>query len=130
MFPAIISAGMAIIDKIIPDPKQKAEAKAKLIELEQQGQLKELEASMQVITAEAKSEHWITSAWRPIAALTLVFIIANNYIIYPYLSLFWTDAPKLELPPDLWDLLKLCLTGYIASRGVEKSIRIYKKGEE
>jgi len=88
MFPAIISAGMAIIDKIIPDPVQKAEAKARLIELEQQGQLKELEASMQVITAEAKSEHWITSAWRPIAALTLVFIIANNYIIYPYYPCF------------------------------------------
>ncbi len=90
------------------------------MELQQAGGLKELEASMATITAEAKSEHWIVASWQPITMLTFVFIIANNYIIYPYLSLFFTEAPKLEIPSDMWQLLKIGLGGYVVGRSAEK----------
>jgi len=53
-------------------------------------------------------------------------IVANNYIIYPYLSLFWSEAPKLILPPDLWDLLKIGLGGYIVGRSSEKVVKTIK----
>lgn len=36
----IISAGLKIIDKVIPDPTAKAEAQQKLLELQQNGELK------------------------------------------------------------------------------------------
>lgn len=36
----IISTGMKLLDKIIPDPIQKAEAQAKLLQLQQDGQIK------------------------------------------------------------------------------------------
>lgn len=36
----IVATGMKLLDKIIPDPKAKAEAQAKLIELQQTGELK------------------------------------------------------------------------------------------
>lgn len=120
MWTAIIPAVTSIIDKIIPDPKQKAEAQLKLIELSQHGQLKELEAAMNVVVAEAKSEHKITSTWRPITMLTFVAIIANNFILYPYLSLFWVDAPVLEIPDQMWNLLSIGLGGYVVGRTGEK----------
>ena len=125
----LIEIGLGIINKIIPDPQQKAEAQAKLIELQQQGDLKELDAAMQVISAEAKSEHWIVASWRPITMLTFVAIIANNYLLYPYLSLFWSNAPILDLSPDLWSLLKIGLGGYVVGRSAEKTAKHWKKND-
>jgi hypothetical protein len=123
---AIFEIGSKILDKVFPDPTVKAEAQAKLLALHQAGELKELDAAMQVITSEAKSEHFLVAAWRPITMLTFVAIIASNYLLYPYLSLFWDDAPVLTLPPDMWELLKIGLGGYIASRGGEKMIKNWK----
>lgn len=117
---ALISAGMSIIDKVIPDPLAKAAAQAKLIEIQQKGELQEIEASMSVVVAEANSQHWIVAAWRPIMMLTFTAIIANNYILYPYLKLFWVEAPVLDLPPDLWGLLKIGVGGYVVGRSAEK----------
>jgi Protein of unknown function (DUF3154). len=122
----ILSFGSTIISKIFPDPLERAKAQAALLELEQQGKLKELESAMNVIVSEAKSEHWIVAAWRPITMLIFAGIVANNYIIYPYLSLFWSEAPKLILPPDLWDLLKIGLGGYIVGRSSEKVVKTIK----
>jgi hypothetical protein len=124
---AILDIGGKIIDKIWPDPAKAAEAKTKLFELQQAGELKELDSAMQIITAEAKSEHFLVSAWRPITMLTFVFIVANNYIIYPYLSLFWDNAPMLEIPPDLWDLLKIGIGGYVAGRTGEKMMKSWRE---
>jgi hypothetical protein len=123
---AILGIGSSLIDKLIPDPKAKAEAQIKLMELSQKGGLAELDAAMSVIVAEAKSEHKITSQWRPITMLVFVAIIANNYLLYPYLSLFWENAPLLALPPDLWDLLKIGLGGYVIGRSGEKAVKSWK----
>lgn len=124
---AILDIGSKILDKVFPDPAQKAEAQAKLFALQQAGELKELDSAMQIITSEAKSEHFLVAAWRPITMLTFVFIVANNYIFYPYLSLFWDDAPMLAIPPDLWDLLKIGIGGYVAGRTGEKMMKNWKK---
>lgn len=95
------------------------------------GLLSELETTFlkvkgDIITAEAKSEHKLTSQWRPITMLVFVFIIANNYIIAPYATaLFGLYIPTLELTSDMWDLLKLGLGGYVAGRSVEKAMKHY-----
>ncbi len=81
---------------------------------------------MNIIEAEAKSSHWLTANWRPLTMLTFVVIVANNYILYPYLALFWPDAPVLEIPPDMWDLLKIGLGGYVVGRSVEKTAEVWK----
>jgi len=127
MVTQIIAAGMALIDKLIPDKQAQAEAKIKLLALQQSGDLKELESAMNIIVAEAKSEHWVTAAWRPITMLIFVSIIANNYILYPYLSLFWTDAPALVVPDPLWDLLKIGIGGYVVGRSAEKVAKVVKE---
>lgn len=129
MIGAILPFAGKIIDKIFPDKDEAQKYKLRLLEMDQAGELKELESAAQIITAEAKSEHWLTANWRPITMLTFVIIIANNYILYPYLSLFWSDAPSLAIPPDMWDLLKIGLGGYVVGRSAEKGIKMWKAGD-
>ena len=86
-----------------------------------------IKAQGDIITAEAKSEHWIVASWRPITMLVFVFIIANNYILAPYISmLFSIEVPTLDLTQNMWDLLKLGIGGYIVGRSVEKSAKHFK----
>ena len=87
--------------------------------------LTELQAS--VVIAELQSGAWLAQNWRPITMLTFVFIIANNYILYPYLSLFWGEAPVLEIPPDMWGLLKIGLGGYVVGRSGEKIAKALRR---
>ena len=124
---AILDIGGKLIDKIWPDPVEKAKAQARLFELQQAGELKELDSAMQIITSEAKSEHFLVAAWRPITMLTFVLIVANNYILYPYLSLFWESAPVLAIPPDLWDLLKNGIGDYGAGPTGENMMKSWNK---
>ncbi len=123
---AIFDFGSTLLDKFFPDADEKAKAKLKLVELQASGELTKLQARAGIITAEANSEHFLVAAWRPITMLIFVFIIANNYILYPYLSLFFDAAPKLDLPKDMWDLLKIGIGGYTVGRTVEKSVKTYK----
>ena len=126
MISVLLPSIFSIVDKLIPDKEAQAKAKLELLTLSQKGELKELEAVVSIVNAEAKSEHWVVAAWRPITMLVFVAIIANNYLLYPYLSLFWSNAPLLTLPSDLWGLLKIGLGGYVVGRSVEKATEAYR----
>ena len=119
--------GSTLLDKFFPDKDAANKAKLILMEMKQSGELSKLQASAGIVTAEANSDHWLAANWRPITMLTFVFIIANNYILYPYLALFFEEAPKLEIPPDMWALLKIGLGGYVVGRSVEKAVTGLKK---
>jgi|TARA_R110000787_G_scaffold113067_3_gene222110 hypothetical protein len=122
----LIEAGLRIIDKIIPDPAAKAEAKLRLLEVQQTGDLAEVEAAMNVVVAEAKSEHALTSQWRPITMLVFTAIVANNYIIAPYLAAIFGWSVTLEMPDQLWNLLSIGIGGYVVGRSSEKAIKSWK----
>lgn len=112
----------AITGEKIQDPQKVLDNLAKL-------ETTFLETQGKIIVAEAESEHPLTSQWRPITMLVFVFIIANNYIIAPYMSaLFSVEVPTLELTKDMWELIKIGLGGYVLSRGVEKSVKSWKGG--
>ena len=86
---SILDFGGKIIDKLFPDPEQKAKAQATLLQLQQSGELAEIAESVKVVTAEAQSDSWLAANWRPITMLVFVFIIAQSilaggtYIGYP-----------------------------------------------
>lgn len=123
---AILSIGEKLIDKFFPDPQARAEAKLKLVEMDQRGELEHLAIAASVINTEAKSEHWLVAAWRPITMLSFVAIIINNYILVPYLGLFFDTGITLDIPPDMWDLLKLGIGGYVMGRSGEKMVKLWK----
>lgn len=50
----------------------------------------------------------------------VIVIVANNYIIYPYLSIFTDKVRVLDLPDRLWQLMEIGVGGYILGRTAEK----------
>tara|TARA_R110000851_G_C12884368_1_gene546403 strand:- start:58 stop:456 length:399 start_codon:yes stop_codon:yes gene_type:complete len=129
-FPGMISSVTGLASKFIADKdlKEKLESAIKEKMLVHQSQY--ISYQRDIITAEAKSQSSLARNWRPITMLVFVLIILNNYLIYPYIQLFGGTAVQLPIPPDMWDLLKLGIGGYIAGRSVEKGIESWKKKEK
>ena len=127
MIAALLPVVGEVIKRVLPDKDAQVKAQTELNTMLMDGSIKEFEKQAEIIIAEAKSEHWLTANWRPLTMITFVVIIANNYILYPYLSLFWSEAPSLEIPPDMWDLLKIGLGGYTIGRSGEKIAKVWKQ---
>ena len=62
---AALEVGGRLIDKLFPDPKQKADALLKLKELEQSGDLAVIAGQTESNKVEAASPDRFTSRWRP-----------------------------------------------------------------
>lgn len=110
-----------VIERVFPNPTDRDKARLEVLVLQQQGATKELEERVKVIVAEAQSGSWLANSWRPITMLSFVAVIVNNYILFPYLSLFGVPAVMLELPVHVWDVIELGLGGYVVGRSVEKT---------
>lgn len=119
----LVGGLFGLIDKAVEDKDAATGIKAKLQEMVLTGQMKEIEAAAAVIVAEAKGDSWLQRSWRPLLMCLFGTIVANNYLIVP---LFGT--PAAPIPPDMWDLLKLGIGGYVVGRSVEKGVRVWKEG--
>ena len=93
----ILNTGLAIIDKLIPDPAQKAEAKLKLLALQQQGEFKQLEADLQLAQGqidinkiEAGSEDNFRAGWRPFIGWVCGMGFATQFFFGPWMT--WIAA--------------------------------------
>lgn len=127
----IIGVGMKILDKVIPDPAAKAEAQAKLLELQQQGRLAELQADSveaQELTkrqaADMASDSWLSKNIRP---MTLIAILAG-YFIFAMMSAFDmdTNSKYVELLGQ-WGML--IMSFYFGGRTLEKIIDMKEKNK-
>ncbi len=102
-----------VIDKAVPDKdlaeKIKAEANRQILDNDS----KSLELAASIITAEAKSEHWLTSTWRPLVMLTF-----TGLIVLRWLGLT-VDIPA-EIEQELWSVVQLGIGGYTIGRSGEK----------
>ncbi|SRR6266404_2482053 len=116
---AVASVIKGIID-LFPTQEQKDAANLQLATLYMNGDLQKMTTAAGVITAEASSSSKLASGWRPILMLVFTGIIANNYIIAPYLQALFHISVVLPLPPEMWDLLKLGVSGYVLGRTAEK----------
>ena len=125
MLPAIIgpllSGLIGVIDQAVEDKDQANVIKARLNELALSGNLKELESAAKIIVAEAQGDSWLQRNWRPLLMVLFGIIIANNYILVPIFG-----TPAADIPPDMWDLLKLGVGGYVVGRTVEKGLNSWK----
>lgn len=110
-----------VIDQAVEDKDQAAQIKSVLQQKVLDGRMKEIEAAANIIVAEAQGESWLQRNWRPLLMCLFGVIVANNYLVVP---LFGT--PSAGIPPDMWDLLKLGVGGYVVGRSVEKGIKVWK----
>lgn len=110
-----------VLDSLSTTSEEKMEAQAKLFALQSAFtvQLTQLDTQFaaeqaKVVIAEAQSESWLTRNWRPILMLTFTYIIAHNFVLAPLFSF-----ASLEIPAQMWELLKLGIGGYIGGRSAE-----------
>ena len=113
---ALIPAVGSLLEKIIPDPQAQAEAKLKMLDMAQKGELTELSEKASIIREEAKSEHWLAATWRPILMLTFGALIVARWMGYSAPGI--TEAEILKL----WDIVELGLGGYVIGRSAEKIV--------
>lgn len=125
----VVETFTRIIDKVVPDVNERERIKAAMTQEfyanEHEKFVKTLEAQTKIILAEATG-NWLQRSWRPVLMWVIVTIIANNYVIVPYLSIFTTKATMLSLPAELWSLMTLGVGGYIGGRTVEKAVESWK----
>lgn len=121
----IVDKGLGIIDDLVEDKdlanKLKVEIQKQILIQNHEENVKLIEAQMKIILAESTGS-WLQRNWRPVLMIVIIFIVANNYVLFPYLSA-WTDKVQvLELPKGMWALLNIGVGGYIAGRSAEKIV--------
>ncbi|MCF6180059.1 MAG: holin family protein [Geopsychrobacter sp.] len=126
---SVFDFGGKVLDKLFQDPTEKAAAKARLMELQQSGELKELEVRMSAIIAEAKSSDPWTSRARP-TFMYVIYIMILCAIPMGVLSAFRPDTATAiaagmkawlaAIPDGLWATFGIGYTGYSAARSVDK----------
>jgi uncharacterized membrane protein (DUF106 family) len=134
MFPldAILGIGNKLIDHFFPDAKQAEEAKLKLLEMQQNGQLAQLNADVseqQELTkrleADMTSDSWLSKNIRP---MTLIAILAG-YFIFAGLS-----AAKIDVNSEYVQLLgqwgMLIMSFYFGGRTLEKIMDMKAKEKD
>ena len=85
----IISGLAAPLGKVAEryfDNKDEQEAFKNAVELEIVKNQKSFDdLAGNIVLAEAKSEHWLTSSWRPFTMILFALVIAINILIIPYI---------------------------------------------
>ena len=124
---AITGPLFGVIDKAVTDKDEanrlKSEIKSQLIDSKDSI----VKAQMQVILAEAQGESWLQRNWRPLLMIVIVAIIANNYLLAPYLGAMFGVGLQLDLPERMWDLMTIGVGGYVTGRSIEKGVRSWKQ---
>jgi hypothetical protein len=134
MFPlsALLDIGGKILDKVFPDPAQAEQAKLKLLEMQQSGELAQLNADVAEqheltarLEADMNSDSWLSKNIRP---MTLIAILAG-YFIFAGLS-----AAKIDVNSEYVQLLgqwgMLIMSFYFGGRTLEKIMDMKAKKDE
>jgi hypothetical protein len=127
----IVAVGMKLVDKLIPDPAQKAQAQLDLAKLAQEGKLADIQADVveqQELTkrqqADMASDSWLSKNIRP---MTLIAILAG-YFVFAMMSAFHmdTNTKYVELLGQ-WGML--IMSFYFGGRTLEKIIDMKEKAK-
>jgi uncharacterized membrane protein (DUF106 family) len=131
MFPlgAILDIGSKLIDKFFPDPEQKAKAQLELLQMQQNGELAQINADIaeqQELTkrqqSDMASDSWLSKNIRP---MTLIAILLG-YFTFAMMSAFNIDTNKayVELLGQ-WGML--IMSFYFGGRTLEKIMDMKEK---
>jgi hypothetical protein len=133
-----VTAGLKIIDKFIPDPKAKADAIFKLKNLEQEGNMAQLNAyvtqlsgQIEINKIEAASTNLFKSGWRPFIGWVCGSAFAYKFIVQPFL-LFLVALGKINidisiLPVLEWQELSAVLMGMLGLGSMRSFDRVKDK---
>jgi uncharacterized membrane protein (DUF106 family) len=131
MFPldAILGVGMKLVDKFFPDPEAKAKAQLELLQMQQNGELAQIQADVAEgkeltarLQADMTSNSWLSKNIRP---MTLIAILLG-YFVFAMMSAFDmdTNTKYVELLGQ-WGML--IMSFYFGGRTLEKIIDMKSK---
>jgi len=131
MFPlaAVLDIGSKLVDKFFPDPQQAEQAKLKLLEMQQTGELAQLNADVaeqheltERLKADMGSDSWLSKNIRP---MTLIAILIG------YFTFAGLSAAKIDVNEEYVQLLgqwgMLIMSFYFGGRTLEKIISMKDK---
>ena len=129
--PALLTIGSKLIDKFFPDAQAAEAAKLKLLEMQQNGDLAQLNADVteqheltERLKADMGSDSWLSKNIRP---MTLVFILVT-YTVFGMMS-----AWDIEVNTSYVELLgqwgMLIMSFYFGGRTLEKIMGMKKAKE-
>jgi hypothetical protein len=132
---ALIPVIGTVLEKVLPDPQASAEAKIKLMELAQKGELAVLDAEtkmalgqIEVNKVEAGTDMF-RGGWRPATGWACVFGLVYQFLLQPLLP--WLVAvcggSVPPLPPIDNETLMVLLTGMLGLGGLRTFERIKGK---
>ena len=109
-----------VLDRLLPNPAERAAAELKLIEMARSGELAQLEVNK----AEAGSASMFVAGWRPFVGWVCGAALAGQFVVSP-LALWVSQIVGHPFPPPptldavLWELL-FGMLGMGTLRTVEK----------
>lgn len=125
----LFGLGGKLIDKLFPDPEQKAKAQLELLRMQQAGELDEMKTQLSAIIADAQSQDPWTSRARP-SFLYVVYILLLWSIPMGILTIFSPEAAAKftegfgawmkAVPDPILQLFGVVMTGYVLGRSWEK----------
>ena len=128
----IIGVGMKLVDKLIPDPAQKAQAQLELAKLAQDGKLADIQADMNEQNniserwkADLGSDSWLSKNVRP---MTLVALLVA-YFIFATASAF-DIVVKPAYVELLGQMIMLIVSAYFGGRTLEKIVEMKSRGKQ
>jgi len=116
----LLNGFFSAVDQTIEDKDEAARLKNRLQEMVLTGQMREVEAAMKIVVAEAEGGSWIQRSWRPVTMLTFVALIVARWLGLTAPGI----TPEVELA--LFEIIKIGLGGYVVGRSVEKGIKVWK----
>ena len=131
MFPlaAVLDIGSKLVDKFFPDPQQAEQAKLKLLEMNQNGELAQLNADVaeqheltERLKSDMGSDSWLSKNIRP---MTLIAILIG------YFTFAGLSAAKIDVNESYVQLLgqwgMLIMSFYFGGRTLEKIMDMQAK---
>ncbi len=122
MIAALIPILAPLLGQVVKSVFPNADDELKRLELQNQIQLALINnsaaletAAASIVKAEAESENWLTSSWRPILMLVFGSLIVARWFGFTAPGI--TEAVELKL----WGILEVGIGGYVIGRSVEKA---------
>jgi hypothetical protein len=119
----IFKPAAELVDKLHTSTDEKLQAKAHVLDVQAAAmqrvfdyEKESLAGQQAIINSEAKSEHFLVAAWRPITMLTFLVLAVGD-------SLGLLATP---LRDEAWMLLQLGIGGYVVGRSGEKIAKVMK----
>lgn len=114
----IFEVGKQLIDRFIPDPKEKAAAEMEMMRMAADGELKQVIAQLEINAREAQNPSLFVAGWRPFFGWCGGIAFLYSTILQPILVWYGTSK-GWQTPPEInMDLLWVVITGMLGIGGL------------